>query len=76
MTRWPFSFTAYLLLLHQLWGHDPLFAVLILISLLEGLTIVLMGLPPGIAAIVVAALALLVGVLVRWGWMRRRRRRI
>jgi hypothetical protein len=53
-----------------------LFAVLILISLLEGLTIVLMGLPPGIAAIVVAALALLVGVLVRWGWMRRRRRRI
>jgi hypothetical protein len=22
MTRWPFFFTAYLLL-HQVWGHDP-----------------------------------------------------
>jgi len=22
MTRWPLSFTAYLLL-HQVWGHDP-----------------------------------------------------
>jgi hypothetical protein len=50
-----------------------LFAVLILISVLEGLTILLMGLPPGIAVLVVAALALLAGALVRWGWMRRRR---
>jgi hypothetical protein len=23
MTRWPFRFTAYALLLHQVWGHDP-----------------------------------------------------